>query len=629
MEDTHQDGSGEGNRSWNQHPQNRNWNPQRFSNRKTFRSWNNGNSYNNGNGNGNGNGSTGSGNNGRGGFRNGPRHHGSFSSQYTPTQGFNAQNNPSHGFLPREYPGGNNFPSVFGGPGNFNQGYNPNVNQNFLLGHPGNNPPQHYPPQGYPPVGAFANSPVFFNQMPVPEGSPPPFPPEYSGMPNPGYPMFAPNPYPPSSLPPMMPQPQSPQPLVNTHTRRRPPRPNEPLIVSSQPQFDTDRHRQLYYFPDQEFGGMQPSWTEAPGVYYMQPDYSQYPPVQDHHSRQSSLEAPYPGASPRAEASESTLTQIQVGPIEGETTERGRPVVRDHHSNTDGGSDVPTMTVSPQTQGGPLPVQIKEQDDAKITNAKEPAEFGIEPTKSQSESTEPENNPNEPHPEPIKPEPAESESTKNTSGSSHAPAVDEEHKKPSDETANELEIETKSVGSAETSDGVPGHKTPDTEKSQELANVSTTSQPSSHGTVVAQKTEESKSPDTEKLDKGKSPAKDKSPAKCHARPGSSVIKDTPKPPVRNAPRKRKPLKEKYQPKTDTGKTIADYTKEVYLQMLKDDPSFQFEDPSRLEETIKELEDEWREKTRAEEGYAPADESPGSGSPKSPKSPKAPKAKSVA
>jgi hypothetical protein len=624
MEVSHQDGPGEGNRS-DQPPENRNWNNQRY--RKPYRAWNNGNGYNKGSGNGNGTtGNGGNGGNGRGGFRNGPRHSGSFSSQHTSTQSFDAQNHPSHGFPPRDYNGGNNFPPGFGGAGNFNQGYNPTVNSNFPQGNPGNLP-QHFSP-GYPLVGGFANQSVFFNQMPVSEGLT--FHPQYPGIPNHGLPMFMPSQYPPASLPPMMVQPR---PLAETLTQRRPPGPNEPFIVSSQPLYDTDRHRELYYCdPSQGPGGMQPNWFSAPGGYYMQADNNQCPPVSDPRSRQSSLEAPYPEGSPRADAFDpSALTQIHVGPTEGETAERGRQLVREHHSNTDGGSDMPPETVSVQTRSDSLPVQIDVQEAAILT------ESGVEPNNSQNESIEPENNPNKHRSEPLKTEPTGSEPTESIDEPSHAPLVDEEHKESSGGTAYDLEAETKSAGSAETLDGVPGLETPDTDQSQELANTSTASQTDAQAAVAAQIASEPKSPsttatpeaaNTDKLDKGKSPAgnqspvKGKSPASCHARL-EVATDDAPKRPTRDSMHEHEPLKAKYQPKTDTGKTVAVYTRECYSQMCENDPNFEFEDASVLEKAIRELEDERRQKIRGEDGLPPDDKSPES------EPPKAPKAKSVA
>jgi hypothetical protein len=663
MDDIPHDGAIEGDRHSNEPPQNRTWNNSRLPRARPYgnghnRGHNNGpNGYNNSNhgyNNSTGNGNVGNGgNSGRGGIRSGPpRHHASFSNQHTPTQSINAQNNPSHGFSPRQFHRGFHFPPTVGGAGNFDQGYNPNVNQgynpsfnqgcnptlnqNFSQGYPFNNH-AHYPPQGYPPAEAFVSPSIGFSQMSVPEVTTQPFPSEYPGMPNPGLPIFMPNQYHPAML-------TRHQTMIEGPPAPRPPFPNEPLLVSSQPQFDSDQHREHWWCPTWVPAGMPPNWPGAPGSYCMQPGYSHYSVPR---ASQPSLEAPFYGGFSEAEAYESTLNQIHVEPTEGEEIERGRSRVQQHHSTTDGSSDMPQVAVPGQTKSEPLSVPTHVQEGANIVTVKASSDTGIGPTTSQDDPIEPENNPNEPEPE-----------AENTDEPSHAPAADEEHRNPNVETVPELEVETKSA--ADSSEGGPDPKTPDTDQSRERVTTSTKSQPDSRTTVtaptVAKTGAKRKSPvkdkgaNAEKLDKGKSPAKDeiantdkldegKSPAKDETANTDELEKDKSlaKRPVRlelDVPkfaieyarkratrtplRENKPLKEKYQPQTGSRKTVEDYTRETYRQMVAKDPSFQFKDESKLDEAIQELEDEWYEQGWAEEGLGPEDESPDSGSPKDPK-----------
>ena len=68
---------------------------------------------------------------------------------------------------------------------------------------------------------------------------------------------------------------------------------------------------------------------------------------------------------------------------------------------------------------------------------------------------------------------------------------------------------------------------------------------------------------------------------------------------------RKPLKKKYQPKTDTGKTVEQYTREVNAQRASADPDSRVPE-HLLQEAIQELENERRDNIRKSRGLGPSD-----------------------
>lgn len=476
---------------------------------------------------------------------------------------------------------------------------NQNFPGNFPQGPPGNLPPNY--PQGYPPVGAYPNAPVFFNQ--VPEVVPPP---EYPATPNPGFPMFVPSPYPPNTLPPMMAQPQA----TVSLPFRSPPFPNEPLIVSSQPQYDTDRHRELYYYPaDQGLVGMQQAWVDPAGGYYMQPTYNQYQPVPSGHARHPSIDESYAETFPQTEVTETALAQMPIRSIE-ETDERGRHLDRDYHSNTDGSSDLPPHVPPSQSQSEPYAMKGDMLQDIGVVDLNQPV-------KSQSEPIELENCPNErdlhrtkSHGEPARCEPMEPqpEHIEQKEPGFGTVVVKSEHAETEHGEAEQLGTETKSLEGTETSDDAPGLKTPDTDESQELEALNSAFQADSQSAVIAHEPQSSDiptSPDTttpETRDKGKSPAK------VHARMDPNFPGGARAMAARASFTQRRKLKEKYQPKTDTGKSIEQYTREAYAEAKAKDPSLKMTDESLVDEVIQELEEEWRQKGREKDGLDPHDES---------------------
>lgn len=606
MDEAHLNGPGQESRSLNQ-PSNRNWNNTRYTNRKSWRPWNNGNG-NMGNGGNGGNGGAGGNNaqHGRGGYRNGPGHRqGSFPGQHTSNPGFNAQNFPSPNHPNQHYNANPQFTQGFAGGNNFSQGYHPNVNQNFPgnfpQGPPGNLPPNY--PQGYSPVGVYPNAPVFFNQ--VPEVVPPP---EYPATPNPGFPMFVPSPYPPNTLPPMMAQPQATVGLPF----RRPPFPNEPLIVSSQPQYDTDRHRDLYYYPaDQGLAGI-PAWIDPTSGYYIQQNYNQYQPVPSGHSRHPSIDESYTGTFSQMEMGDSTLAQMPIRSIE-DTDERGRHMDRDYHSNTDGSSDLPPHITPSQSQSEPYAMKGDMLQDASFVALNQPVKSQSEPIELENDSNERDIHRTKSHGEPAqyKSEPMEphTEHIEEKEPRSGTEIVESEHAE-TEQGEAELGGETKSLGGTETSDDAPGLKTPDTDESQELAALNAAIQSGSQSAIIThepQSSDLSTSPNAttpENCDKGKG----KSPAKVHARMDPKFPGGARATAARASFAQRKKLKEKYQPKTDTGKSIEQYTREAYAEAKAKDPSLKMDDESLVDEVIQELEEEWRQKGREKDGLNPHDES---------------------
>ncbi|KAJ6178462.1 hypothetical protein N7519_008923 [Penicillium mononematosum] len=523
-------------------------------------------------------------NNNRGGFRNAPgpapRHQNTPFANHGHSQSFSGQGHSPHGSFPQNYPGGNGFPQ------NSNQGYpNPNFNQNFPGNfHPnyqGNNFPN-YPNQGFVAAGPFPNPPVVFNQMQMPEGPPPPYHAEYTAMPAPGFPVFLGNqPYQPANtLPPIVTQPQ-------------------PVAGPVPPPFDTEHHRQLYYepIPAEELANMQANWVGHPGACYVQPDYNQpYPPTAYPHSRQSSMESQQnTNSPPRVNESESTLTQTKVQTPE---IERGRPLVRPHHPNTDGSCDMTPVPAPAETQSDPIPMQGLEGSSGR-TNV----EHASKSTEAQAEPAAPvtiesENKPTEPETELNPPQ----------TDSTCAATRDQEKEEVVDETKPPYEIDTKDEESGGSSSEA-GPKTPDSDESQESA------KPQTPAKATSLKSADTK-PDTvetlKPVHKG-TPDKGKSREVVTPTPTKSSKRLEPAVPdnkhllARHAFQHRKPLKKKYQPKTDTGKTVEQYTREINAHRASVDPDSRVPE-HLLQEVIQELEIERRDNIRKSQGLGPSDKS---------------------
>ncbi|KAF7526652.1 hypothetical protein PCG10_004043 [Penicillium crustosum] len=552
-------------------------------------------------------------NSNRGGFRNAPgpapRNQNAPFANHGHSQNFNGQGHSPHGSFHQNYPSGQGFPQ-----NNFNQGYpNPNFNQNFPGNfHPnyqGNNFPQNYPNQNFVAAGAFPNPPIVFNQMQMHEGAPPPYHAEYTAMPTPGFPVFLGNqPYQPSNtLPPIITQAQpvaGPVAASVPSRRRLPPRPDCPLIVSSQPQFDTEHHRQLYYEPyptEEPVANMQPGWAVYPGACFVQPDYNQpYPPNPYPRSRQSSMESQQnTNSPPRANESESTLTQTKVQTPD---TERGRQLVRPHHSNTDGGCDMAPVSAPAKTQSDPVSMQALDGSPVMIntTGASKSADAQIEPAAPVEELTVSENKPTEP----------ESESNPPQAQSTCAPSYDETKEELIDEAKPPLKIDTKHEESTGSSSEA-GPKTPDTDESREGAKLQTPAKDDSlksRDIKTPDTVETLKSVENDAPEKGKSPeVATPTPAKSGDRRLEPAVPQDKYQLARHAFQHRKPLKKKYQPKTDTGKTVEQYTREVNAQRASADPDSRVSE-HLLQEVIQELENERRDNIRKSRGLGPSDKS---------------------
>ncbi|KAJ5780989.1 hypothetical protein N7457_006149 [Penicillium paradoxum] len=570
-------------------------------------------------------------NSSRGGFRNGPggppRQNPSFSSN-NQNPPFNNQGNPPHGSFSQNYPG-NNFPQGYNNQ--FNQGYpNPMFNQTYPNNFPqtlqGNNFQPGYPNPSFVAPGAFPN-PMVFNQIPMADGPPPPYPTEYTAMPNPGFPIYQPF-QPPNPLPPIVTQAQAVPPPV-THRRRLPPRPDCPLIVSSQPQFDTEEHLRLYYEPypaNEVFQGMQPAWVGYPGGDYMQQGYTQpySPGAGDYRSRHSSMESHQnPNSPPRVGASETTLTQTK---IVSDGTERGRQLTRPCHANTDGASDMAPVADPTQTQTDPVSTQASSglKEEVQTTDAAELTETQIEPaapvddSQSQKHQNEPENEPNELQTTLICTAPPEQKDENSNEEAKQPLQIDPKHEE--------------STGSSSEA----GPKTPDTDESRERASLQTpapaeSSKPAETeaiDTAVTIKPMEKETPlkgspeapatpstsstlkpiekDTPDKAKGKAPTTP-TPTKTGTQRLEPAVPDDKHLLARHTFQHRKPLKKKYQPKTATGKTVEQYTREINSQRAADDPDSRVPE-HLLQEVIQELENERRENARKSRGLGPSDKS---------------------
>jgi hypothetical protein len=451
---------------------------------------------------------------------------------------------------------------------------------------------------------------MMMTPMPMPELQHPPYPADYTAVPNPGYPMFMNNqPYPhPNPMPPIVTSPQSTSGLI--HRRRRlAPNPDSPLIVSSQPQFDTEEHIRRYYerLPADDYAGAQPGWVGHPGG-YMHPGYNQspYPPgFQFPRSRHSSMESnkkrsspvlpssPHTvivpneyDKSPKRGDSESTLTQTKVHSPD---RERGRQLARERHANTDGGSS----PISEQTETNPVSAQAPgdSQEGLNPTDETQPAA-----PVNDNKTLESQNSPTELEKEPI-----------------HTAADGGKKEQPSDETKAPLKIESKHEGSTGSSSEA-GRKTPDTDESRERARANLQT-PATDGSVETKTpdTAETLKPtdkDTSSNDKGKGKGKataTPTPTKTVTRKLEPAVPDDKHLLARHAFQHRKPLKKKYQPKTDTGKTVEQYTREINAQRAAADPDSRLPE-HLLQEAIQELEEERREEVRKSQGLGPSDKS---------------------
>lgn len=534
--------------------------------------------------------------NSRGGYRGAP---GGGHRHQNPSFSSNGQAHSPQGPFTSNHPGGNNLPQNYVG-NNFNQGYPNNV---YPQPYPGNGFSPSYPSPNFVPPGGFSGPPVMFNQMPMADVPSPMYPSEFTPMPSPGYPIFIGSPsfQPPSPLPPIVTQPQAaPGPIARR--RRLPPRPDCPLIVSSQPQYDTDEHMRLYYEPypaNEPFTGVQPAWYGPAGGGYMQPCYNQpYPPGGGYpHSRQSSMGSRKNiNSPPKGDGSESALAQTKV---DSEETERGRQLTRTHHANTDGGSDMAPVADAVQKKSNPISMRADIQAELQATDVTGPTEIQNHPAApvNEPQSCEPQKKINESEEAPTAPltEPI------------HAAASDHENEVPIDKVGHIDFKNEESTGSSSEA----GPKTPDTEQSRERVGVQT---PAPAESVMSTET---KTPDTAETPKpaevvasdngkGKEPAAS-TPIKSGNRKLEPAVPDDKHLLARHAFQHREPLKKKYQPKTDTGKTVEQYTREINAQRAANDPDSRVPE-HLLQEVIQELENERRENARKSRGLGPNDKS---------------------
>ncbi|KAJ5555586.1 hypothetical protein N7535_008021 [Penicillium sp. DV-2018c] len=550
------------------------------------------------------------------------------SNHFPPTRGNHQRYNNNRRGFNRPWYNGNNRGSLRGGPGapldttdlsraiiGFNGGFNPGYpSPNFNTGYNGNKFPQNYPgsfPQVYPPPNfapPFAGPHMMMAPMPVPEVQPPMYPADYTAVPNPGHPMFMGNqPFPPPNyMPPIV---ASPQPASGIPgCGRLPPGPDSPLVVSSQPQFDTDEHVRRFYepVPGDNYACPQPGWVGNPA--YMHPGYNQpaflpgfqFPPRSRHSSTESKKrDSPAMPSSPRTVIvpgefdkspegvnSESSLINTELC---SPGCKRGRQLARDRHATTtDGGSSVPPS--------------VQTAIRASSAQASDHSQEGVSPTDvtqsaapaSDNKTLDSQGNSTEPEEEPI-----------------HTGADGENKELPIDEMMASLKIESKHDGSVGSSSEA-GLKTPDTDESRELAKGSLQT-PAADGSTAAKTPGTAETPEPTEGDtpsksegKGKATATSTSP-KTIIRRLEPALPDDKHLQARHAFQHRKPLKKKYQPKTDTGKTVEQYTREINAQRAAADPSSRV--PEHLmQEVIAELEEERRAALKSSQGLSANDKS---------------------
>lgn len=273
--------------------------------------------------------------------------------------------------------------------------------------------------------------------------------------------------------------------------------------------------------------------------------------------------------------------------------ERGRPLVRPRHPNTDGGFDTAPVSAPAKAQrdsSSVKPLDGSSGRASKSTDAQvEPALPMRKPIKSENKATEPETELNPPQPE-------------STCGPSH----DEKKKELMDEIKPPLSIDTNEESAGSSSEAGP--KTPDTEQSRESAKLQTPAKAGlvkSAGSKTPDSAETLKPADKGTSDKGKSPeVATSTPTKSGSKRLEPAVPDSKHLLARHAFQHRKPLKKKYQPKTDTGKTVEQYTREINAQRASVDPDSRVPEHI-LQEVIQELENERRENIRKSLGLGPS------------------------
>jgi hypothetical protein len=208
-----------------------------------------------------------------------------------------------------------------------------------------------------------------------------------------------------------------------------------------------------------------------------------------------------------------------------------------------------------------------------------------------------------------KPTEPETELNPSQTDSTCAATRDQKKEELVDETKPPYEIDSKDEeGGGSSSEAGP--KTPDTDESQESA------KPQTPAKAASLKSAGTKTPDTvetlKPVDKG-TPDKGKSREVVTPTPTKSSKRLEPAVPdnkhllARHAFQHRKPLKKKYQPKTDTGKTVEQYTREINAQRAAVDPDSRVPE-HLLQEVIQELENERRDNIRKSQGLDPSDKS---------------------
>lgn len=255
-----------------------------------------------------------------------------------------------------------------------------------------------------------------------------------------------------------------------------------------------------------------------------------------------------------------------------------------------------------KTQSDPVSMQALDGSPVMIntTGASKSADAQIEPAAPVEELTVSENKPTEP----------ESESNPPQAQSTCAPSYDETKEELIDEAKPPLKIDTKHEESTGSSSEA-GPKTPDTDESREGAKLQTPAKDDSlksRDIKTPDTVETLKSVENDAPEKGKSPeVATPTPAKSGDRRLEPAVPQDKYQLARHAFQHRKPLKKKYQPKTDTGKTVEQYTREVNAQRASADPDSRVSE-HLLQEVIQELENERRDNIRKSRGLGPSDKS---------------------
>jgi hypothetical protein len=255
-----------------------------------------------------------------------------------------------------------------------------------------------------------------------------------------------------------------------------------------------------------------------------------------------------------------------------------------------------------KTQSEPISIHAQDglQERINMLGASKSADTQPGPSVPVKELIESQNQPPEPDNEPSLPQ------TESACDTTH----DEKKEEGMDETESSLIIDSKNEESGGSSSEA-GPKTPDTDESREGAKLQTPAKADSL------KISDTKTPDTTEtlkpVDKS-TPNKSKSPEMTTATPTKSgsrrlepAVPDNKHLLARHAFQHRKPLKKKYQPKTDTGKTVEQYTREINAQRASIDPDSRVPE-HLLQEVIQELENERRDNIRKSRGLGPSDKS---------------------